>query len=190
MAFAIAFLCYNCCMIKEIIVVEGKNDTRNLKQYFECDTIETGGSSCNEEVLELIEIAAKKRGIIVFTDPDSPGERIRNIVNNRVPGSKNAFLFAKDCRDKHKVGIEHASKEVLENALIHCMTYTDEKGELEMKDLIELGLSGSKDSDKLREQLGAYFYFGKCNAKTCLKRCNMLHLTREDLIRGIECLNK
>lgn len=29
--------------IKEIIVVEGKNDTNTLQSFFDCDTIETGG---------------------------------------------------------------------------------------------------------------------------------------------------
>ena len=44
-------------MIKEIIVVEGKNDTLNLKRYFDCDTIETSGDSTNPLVLERIKEA-------------------------------------------------------------------------------------------------------------------------------------
>ena len=31
--------------IREVIVVEGKNDTNVLQQYFDCETIETHGTS-------------------------------------------------------------------------------------------------------------------------------------------------
>ena len=43
--------------IKEVIVVEGKNDTNVLKSYVDCDTIETHGISINKEVIEQIRIA-------------------------------------------------------------------------------------------------------------------------------------
>ena len=62
--------------IQEVIVVEGKNDTAKLKQYFDCDTIETHGTCLSEWTLKFILKASKTRGVIVFTDPDSPGNRI------------------------------------------------------------------------------------------------------------------
>ena len=40
--------------IQEIIVVEGKHDSDRLHQYFDCDTIETGGLSLDEGKLETI----------------------------------------------------------------------------------------------------------------------------------------
>ena len=63
--------------IKEFIVVEGKNDTNVLQSYFECDTIETHGTHLSKDTLKQIEIAANTRGVIIFTDPDFPGEKIR-----------------------------------------------------------------------------------------------------------------
>ena len=38
--------------IKEIIDVEGKNDTNTLQSFFDCDTIETGGDQVNEKTIE------------------------------------------------------------------------------------------------------------------------------------------
>ena len=38
-------------MIKEIIVVEGKDDTVAIKRAVEAETIETGGSAIGEDVL-------------------------------------------------------------------------------------------------------------------------------------------
>ena len=40
--------------IKEIIVVEGKNDTNTLQSFFDCDTIETGGDQVNEKTIERV----------------------------------------------------------------------------------------------------------------------------------------
>ncbi|MCK9911523.1 toprim domain-containing protein, partial [Microbacteriaceae bacterium K1510] len=77
-------------MIKEIIVVEGKDDTTAIKRAVEADTIETNGSAIGEEVLRRIELAMERRGVIIFTDPDHAGERIRKIVSQRIPGCKHA----------------------------------------------------------------------------------------------------
>ena len=60
--------------IKEVIVVEGKNDTNVLKSYFDCDTIETYGMNIPDSVIQQIKMAQKSRGVIIFTDPDYPGE--------------------------------------------------------------------------------------------------------------------
>ena len=56
--------------IEEIIVVEGKDDTRRLQEVFEVDTIETIGSAIDDTILDQIEHAQETRGVIVFTDPD------------------------------------------------------------------------------------------------------------------------
>ena len=168
-------------MIKEIIVVEGKNDTLNLKRYFDCDTIETHGSGLNKETIELISLMNKTRGVILFLDPDSPGEKIRNRLNQEIKGLKNAFVFKEDARTKKKVGIEHADKEVLEEALAHLITYTETKGHITPSLFAELGLSGKEGSAHLREQVAKKYHLGKCNAKTLLKRINMIGIKEEEL---------
>ena len=78
--------------IKEVIVVEGKDDTTAVKRATGADTIETNGSAISDEVLKRIEHAHEKRGVIVFTDPDYPGQRIRAIIEQRIPNVKHAFL--------------------------------------------------------------------------------------------------
>ena len=61
--------------MKEILVVEGKNDTNVLKSFLDCDTIETNGTHLGKEILRQIRLAQKTRGVIIFTDPDFPGEK-------------------------------------------------------------------------------------------------------------------
>ena len=43
--------------MKEILVVEGKNDTNVLKSYLDCDTIETHGTHLGKEILRQIALA-------------------------------------------------------------------------------------------------------------------------------------
>lgn len=168
--------------IKEVIVVEGKNDTNVLKSYFECDTIETQGTHLAEKTLKLIEEANKTRGVIIFTDPDSPGEKIRSIINQHINGCKNAFVPKEKSRTSKKVGIEHADKETLEKALENCVTFDKyTESDLEISDFFELGLTGSNSSKQLRKKLSSELGIGESNAKTLFKRCKMLELTRNDL---------
>lgn len=165
--------------IKEIIVVEGKNDTNVLQSYIECDTIETHGTAMGEEVMKQIEIAKETRGVIIFTDPDFPGEKIRNAVNHRVPGCKNAFIEKNKAKTTKKVGVEHAKKEDIIEALQHLMTYDEHLSEtLSREDFIDLGLEGRSDSGVRREKIAQHLYLGKPNAKTLRKRLNMLQMTR------------
>ena len=40
--------------IQEVIVVEGKDDTANLRRFYEVDTYETRGSAINEDDLDFL----------------------------------------------------------------------------------------------------------------------------------------
>ena len=168
-------------IIKEVIVVEGKNDTNHLKEFFDVDTIETNGLGLNKETIELINNINSKRGVILLLDPDTPGEKIRKRINDRIPDLKNVFLFKKEARTSKKVGVEHASKEVLEKALENVVTYKKSLETLSYKEYCELGLVGEKDSAIKREKISKKFRLGKCNAKTLFKRLNMLGIRKEQI---------
>ena len=177
--------------IKEVIVVEGKNDTANLKRWLDVDTIETSGSGITDKTIERIRQFAKTRGVIVFTDPDSPGDQIRQKVNQAVPGCKNAFIPSGKAweivRGKRKVGVEHAGEQEILAALSHCVSYDlNSEQTLSWNEFIELGLTGRADSSQRRKELGERWHLGEANAKTLWKRCNMLKLTKEMIEQG-EC---
>ncbi|WP_173918024.1 ribonuclease M5 [Halobacillus sp. Marseille-Q1614] len=175
--------------IKEVIVVEGRDDTARVHQAVEADTIETNGSAIDEDVLLRIEHAYEKRGVIVFTDPDYPGERIRHIVTSRVPGCKHAFLpkdRARAKRDKG-VGIEHASLEDIRQALSEVYELTDSHEiTIEKEDLIYYGLIGGPKANERRKKLGALLHIGETNGKQLLKRLNMFQITINQLEEAME----
>ncbi|MCR4633400.1 MAG: ribonuclease M5 [Erysipelotrichaceae bacterium] len=167
-------------MIKQIIVVEGKNDTKRLKSFFDVETIETHGMGLGQQTVELIKAANKKRGVILFLDPDAPGEKIRKRLNEAIPGLLNAFVMKEDARTKKKVGIEHASKEVLAEALDHLVSYEEDKESISKEEFYELGLEGNKDSSVKREKIAKVFHLGRCNAKTLFRRMNLMNITYQE----------
>src|SRR5690625_3361364 len=97
--------------IKEIIVVEGKSDTVAIKRAVDADTIETNGSAISDETIEKIKLAQQTRGVIIFTDPDVPGRKIRQTIIDHVPHCKHAFLSKDEAKANNKtgIGVEHAS---------------------------------------------------------------------------------
>lgn len=168
--------------VKEVIVVEGKHDTQRLQKFVECDTLETGGLCFDPAKLKLIRLLQQERGVIIFTDPDGPGEKIRNAINQSVPGCKNAFIARNKAKTTKKVGVEHAAGEDIIEALTHLMTYEENpKQTLSWSEFMALGLSGQANSQKVREMLGNTLFIGKCNGKTLWKRLNMLGLHCEQV---------
>ena len=71
--------------IKEAIVVEGKYDKIKLSGIVDTVIIETDGFGIfkDKEKQKLIRFLAEKRGIIVLTDSDSAGFKIRSFVGFR-----------------------------------------------------------------------------------------------------------
>jgi len=177
--------------IKEIIVVEGKSDTNRLKDCFgDIDTIETIGSALNDETIKRIKIAQEKRGVIIFTDPDFNGNRLRTMIQKAVPGAKQAFLPRNQAVPKHSdgsLGIEHANDADIKAALAAVYTRTDENfQEYDHADMVNLGLIGEPDSHQRRLFVGSELKIGYTNAKQFLSRLNMFQITPEDLVTVVK----
>ncbi|MFX3634155.1 MAG: ribonuclease M5 [Candidatus Pristimantibacillus sp.] len=173
-------------MIKEIIVVEGKDDTVAIKRAVEADTIETNGSAIGEEVLRRIKLAQERRGVIIFTDPDHAGERIRKIVARHVPGCKHAFLPKELALYKGDIGIENASPEAVRHALAELRTEApDGEGEITWDDLMEAGLIVHPDAANRRLVIGKLLGIGYANGKTFFKRCTSFQISRDEFIEAL-----
>jgi ribonuclease M5 len=180
-------------MIKEMIVVEGKDDTTAVQRAVGADTIETGGSAIGEEVLRRIELAQARRGVIVFTDPDAPGERIRKIVTERVPGCKHAFLTKDEARGRRGIGVEHASDAAIQRALEAVRSPegdADRLPEIEWSDLLTTGLIVHASSARRRERMGELLGIGYANGKQFYKRCLMFRITRVEFLTALEQLER
>lgn len=165
--------------IKEIVVVEGKTDTALLKELFEVDTIETHGLALDQQTLELIQEASKSRGIIVLTDPDFPGKKIRDQIQAVVPNCQHAFVAKRDARGKKKLGIAEANKEAVIEALENVVSFDVNRESITWSEFVALDIIGNKQR---RLMVYEAFNLGYGNVKTLFKRLNMVGITKEQVL--------
>lgn len=178
--------------MQDIIVVEGIHDVQRIKSvYKDANCIITNGREIDPKTIETIKKLSETHRIIVFTDPDTPGEKIRQIIMDNVPEALNAFLRKKDCisHNKKKVGIEHASKESIIKALENVYQNKGLKETITMSELYILGLNGTNSSRILRNKISDYLNIGMPNCKTFLSRLNLLQIDKKRL-EEIICLVK
>ena len=180
---------------QEFIVVEGRDDTRRLVEVFgpEVKTIETGGSAIDDSVLDEIDRALEQSGVIVLTDPDYPGERIRAIIRQAYPTVKHAHLSQRQAasRRKHQsLGVEHASAESIREALAQVMTPIEINSQqvtyIPLAQLIAFGLVASSSAQCRRDYISNYFRIGRMNGKQLQKQLARYQITVEKLQQALE----
>ena len=156
--------------IKEAIVVEGRYDKNTLSQIVDAPILETSGFGIfkNKQQLAFLRKVAQQRGLIVFTDSDGAGFVIRNHLKSTIEPKylKHAYIpdiFGKERRKatagkEGKLGVEGMRPEIIVEALRRAgATFEDGavsvRQSITKQDLMELGLSGGKDSCQKRKLL-------------------------------------
>lgn len=178
-------------MIKEVLVVEGKMDVVAIDKAVEADCIITEGFNLKPQALDSIAKAYQKRGIVIMTDPDSAGERIRRFLTKRFPEAKHAFIPKEDATANNDIGIEQASPEAIRTALAKVRTMDWEPtNNFTGADLLRAGISGSPAASEKRAKLGAVLGIGYANAKTFLQRLNHYGITRQEFQQAVAELEK
>ncbi|MBQ2383678.1 MAG: DUF4093 domain-containing protein [Oscillospiraceae bacterium] len=156
--------------IKEAILVEGRYDKNTLSQIVDAPIFETAGFGIfkDKAKLAMLRKVAETRGLIVFTDSDGAGFVIRNHIKSVIDGRflKHAYIpdvYGKERRKaapgkEGKLGVEGMRPEILLEALRQAGATAE--GEdmppsrgITKQDLMELGLSGGKDSSEKRRRL-------------------------------------
>ncbi|MFH1985386.1 MAG: ribonuclease M5 [Pseudomonadota bacterium] len=159
--------------IRDIIVVEGRDDARAVKQSVDAEVIITRGFGLTEETFSRIAAAHRLTGVIVFTDPDHAGEQIRRRINDRIQGCKNAFLTRERARRDGNIGIEHAGPEDIVAALMDARCAVDHSsGRFTQQMLLACGLVGAGGAARKRNALGSILGIGYANGRQFLNRLN------------------
>jgi ribonuclease M5 len=165
-----------------LIVVEGKTDKDLIESFLDADIVTTNGSEVSRETIDFVKEAAKKRPVVVLTDPDAPGKRIRDILSENVPGLLHAFVPKEKAIKHHKVGVAESNKETILEALANLVPSTPRPdSDLTSADLYELGLFGGENSVVRRHTLELALHLGHTNGKSLLQRCRALGLSKQDL---------
>ena len=174
-------------MIKEVIVVEGKDDVAAVKNAVDAEIIITNGFGFPKNLMDKIKVAAEKKGVIIFTDPDYAGEKIRNLISKEVKNCKHAFLSRDKATKKGNIGIENARSEDIIEALNKVRVESvNERKEFSRSDLFKYRLIGSDNASDRRDELGKILGIGYCNSKQILNRLNNYGITREEFEEGIK----
>lgn len=156
--------------LKKALIVEGKYDKIKLSSVTDALIITTDGFSVfkNKEKLALIKSLAESCGVIILTDSDSAGFKIRNYIRGCTQKGRIINLYIPDIFGKEKrkaapskegkLGVEGMSAEILRNALLKSgVTLSeDEKPRLNWATKIMLfddGLTGRENSSEKRKKL-------------------------------------
>ena len=152
------------------IIVEGKYDKAKLARIVKSLVISTDGFDIykNAPKRELIKQLAEKDGIIILTDSDSAGKRIRNyiknfcgkngkVVNLYIPEIAGKERRKEDASKEGKLGVEGMEEEVLKRILesvdeniTHC---TKSNTPYDINNFYELGYIGQPNSKEKRREL-------------------------------------
>lgn len=155
--------------LKEAVIVEGKYDKIKLSSLIDAVIIPTGGFTVfkDREKLEIIRYFAAKTGIIILTDSDAAGFKIRSFLKGTVKKGKITNVYIPDVFGKErrkavpskegKLGVEGLDKEVILEAFRRAGINAEDKPQsrdpITKADLYETGFSGGENSSAKRKKL-------------------------------------
>lgn len=180
------------------IIVEGKDDVDAVSRASEDLIIPTHGFGIRETTWEVMEKAYREIGVIILTDPDHAGEAIRRRLTERFPDAVQCYMAREEAEKADDIGIENARPEdiraALEKALeLHGTAAGRDSGktadtyrEVTMRDLTELGLSGTDGAAELRNAVCRELGIGYCNARMLLTRLRGFRIGYEALAETAE----
>lgn len=159
--------------IEQAVIVEGRYDKIKLSSIIDGLIIETDGFGIfkDREKQRLIRRLAEEKGIIIMTDSDSAGFKIRSFLGGSISADRITHVYMPDIFGKEKrktepskegkLGVEGVPKKIILEALdkagVNCSEIkSSSKQEITNVDLYELGLSGGKNSRAKREKLLKY----------------------------------
>jgi len=158
---------------EQAIIVEGKYDKIKLETIIDATIVVTNGYGIfkDREKLELIRFYARKKGIIILTDSDGAGFKIRGYLKGSVPEGSitNVYIpdvFGKEKRKEKpscegKLGVEGIKKDLIIEAFRKAgIKFLDDdsvkrtkKNPVTRMDIYDAGLTGMPDSTERRRKL-------------------------------------
>ncbi len=176
--------------IKETIVVEGRDDITAVKAAVDAELIEVNGFAVRKRTtLEKIKNAQERTGVIILTDPDFAGEKIRKTIEDYVPDVRHAYIGRKEgtrLKDGN-VGVENASPEVILRALMDAKCKLVDRNDIfTPMDMIEHGLVGGEESKDKRQKLGVELGIGYGNGKQFLAKLNHFGITKDEFMKAMK----
>ena len=181
--------------IKEIIVVEGRDDVTAVKRVADAQIIQLNGfSGLTVKSINKLKALSERNDLILLTDPDYAGKKIRAVIEKNIPNIKHAFVSRKNATKKDNVGIENASDDAIREALLHILVSgasdKDKDPIFTVEDLVENGLCIGKGSKEKRLMLGDMLNIGYYNSKQLLNALNSFNITRSEFEEAMKIIKE
>ena len=178
--------------IKEVIVVEGKDDISAVKNAVDAEVFQVNGHAVRKnKSIEILKLAYENKGLIILTDPDYAGEEIRKYLCKHFPNAKNAYISRISGTKDGDIGVENASPEDIIIALEKARFSLDNSENIFNLDLmIDYNLIGKNNSADLRALLGAELGVGYSNGKQFMAKLNRYGISLEEFKKAYEKINK
>ena len=92
-----------------VLIVEGKYDAVRLAHLTDAMILLTDGFGIykDKQRQQLFRALAQKNGLILLTDSDAAGFRIRNYITNMVGAQNVVQAYVPAIHDQHPVGMDH-----------------------------------------------------------------------------------
>lgn len=154
--------------VNETVIVEGKYDKIKLASLIDAVIIETGGFSIfnDRERLALIRRMAERTGVLIITDSDAAGFKIRHFLGGALPKGSVKHAYIPDILGKEprkaapskegKLGVEGVPAQVVMESLARAGVLCEEAPSarrVTKTDFYEDGLSGGEGSAQRRARL-------------------------------------
>lgn len=155
--------------LNQTVIVEGKYDKAKLAALIDANILTTDGFDIfrDSAKLSMIKALAAQTGIIVLTDSDRAGFRIRQHIAGAIPPEQVTHVYIPDVAGKERrkphpgaeglLGVEGIPDEILLEAFAKAGVTEGPQGPksapVTSADLMELGLSGGENSHARRTAL-------------------------------------
>ena len=166
-----------------IIVVEGRGDEAFLSSFIDSIYVVTNGFELNKKDIDFLKSIKYKNKIIILTDSDDAGLKIRRRIEEEIPGCVNIVADINECNKNGKHGIAESNINHILSLFKGKLTLVkEEKARINSSELYSLGLNNKNKRNELCEKLR----LGNCNFKTMIKRINYKQI---DLKQIMECID-
>ena len=178
--------------INEIIVVEGRDDITAIKRVVDAHIIALNGfSALSKKTINKMIQLSKTNDLILFTDPDFAGKKIRDTLKKYIPNIKHAFISQKNATKNDNIGVANANDESILEALKNVITANQNiENRFSIEDLIDNGFVSGSNAKKRRVMLGDTLKIGYYNAKQLLKALNSFNISREQFEEAVKKINE
>ena len=192
--------------IKQAVIVEGRYDKIRLSNIIDAVIVPVNGFSVfkDRETAELIKTLARKNGIVILTDSDSAGFRIRTKIREIARGCEVINVYIPDLKGKEKrkrepskeglLGVEGIDDKTLVEAFRKAGVFAESSDEqktapITKADLFDLGIIGGENSHLKRKALQkALGLPERLSANLLLEILNVMY-TREEFLKAIKAVS-